>query len=347
MMRKKHALAFGAFASMLLMLGSMPVQAGLDFTTLLTEGENGEARYRNDNLYLSTHIGFLAVTNAEGLSEEAMQQDWIDSCTEWTDKSVRWANGMDAVFAEYGEDVRIYQIVCDFDISVKQHEKLLCRQFMKHKNVLDTMYLDSPDVATVVWDGRFTFDLQYNDADMDAVLEDTMLLDLIQTYTTWTEACEQWYTSVNAAEMSAAELATSRQLAGIPSEYDMTMQAYQTAKEIAAQYPDVIEDISPTLQYRDAANAAYRAVSAWKYVGDINNDVCIDASDAAELLTATTKMGAGGDSGLSELQMENADVNADGIIDASDAAWLLQYAAEAGSGSNVGSLAEFLFSQAR
>lgn len=78
-------------------------------------------------------------------------------------------------------------------------------------------------------------------------------------------------------------------------------------------------------------------------LGDVDENGTVDASDAAAILTAAAKMGAGEDSGLTNVQKAKADVNADGEIDASDAALILQYAAEVGSGNDVGSLDEFLF----
>lgn len=77
-------------------------------------------------------------------------------------------------------------------------------------------------------------------------------------------------------------------------------------------------------------------------LGDVDENDTVDASDAAAILIAAAKMGAGEDSGLTNVQKAKADVNADGEIDASDAALILQYAAEVGSGNDVDSLAEFI-----
>ena len=73
------------------------------------------------------------------------------------------------------------------------------------------------------------------------------------------------------------------------------------------------------------------------YLGDVNRDGSIDATDAAAVLKMASEIGSGS-------QVENntaADVNADGSINALDAAFILQYAAYAGAGGEL-SFEEFL-----
>ena len=67
-------------------------------------------------------------------------------------------------------------------------------------------------------------------------------------------------------------------------------------------------------------------------LGDLDADGSVNATDAAMLLCAAAASGAGGDSGLNEMQIAAADLNSDNTYDALDAAIILQYAAYAGAG---------------
>ena len=86
---------------------------------------------------------------------------------------------------------------------------------------------------------------------------------------------------------------------------------------------------------RGGAEAPDRAL------GDLNGDSTVNASDAAVVLIAAARIGAGNDSGLTVDQLLCADVNGDTIVNASDAAIILQYAAKIGAGGE-GTLAEYL-----
>ena len=77
-------------------------------------------------------------------------------------------------------------------------------------------------------------------------------------------------------------------------------------------------------------------------LGDVNQDGTINAKDAAEVLVASAKIGAGLSSDLTEEQEKNADVNHDGNVNAKDAALILTYAAEIGAGSFTGTMEEFM-----
>ncbi len=74
---------------------------------------------------------------------------------------------------------------------------------------------------------------------------------------------------------------------------------------------------------------------ATDYLGDVNGDRVINASDAALVLIAAAKLGAEGISGLTEAQEKAADVNMWGDVNASDAALILQYAAIGGTGEDM------------
>ena len=76
-------------------------------------------------------------------------------------------------------------------------------------------------------------------------------------------------------------------------------------------------------------------------VGDVNLDGKVDSSDAADLLIALARMGAGEDSGMNDAQLAVADVDGNGTLNAADATVILQYAAYIGAGGALG-LEEFL-----
>lgn len=67
-------------------------------------------------------------------------------------------------------------------------------------------------------------------------------------------------------------------------------------------------------------------------LGDLNADGAVDATDAAALLIAAANVGAGNDSGLTDVQETAADLNGDGTFDASDASLIMMYAAYTGAG---------------
>ena len=77
-------------------------------------------------------------------------------------------------------------------------------------------------------------------------------------------------------------------------------------------------------------------------LGDVNLDKTIDASDAADVLIAAARIGAGDDAGLTAQQSALADVNSDGSVNAGDAAVILSYAAELGAQTFTGTLEEYL-----
>ena len=77
-------------------------------------------------------------------------------------------------------------------------------------------------------------------------------------------------------------------------------------------------------------------------LGDLNGDQTVNASDAALLLIAAARIGAGEDSSLTKEQEIAADVDYDRRINASDSANILIYAANAGAGSFSGTLAAFM-----
>ncbi len=81
------------------------------------------------------------------------------------------------------------------------------------------------------------------------------------------------------------------------------------------------------------------------YLGDLDTNGDVNASDAAVILEAAATAGANkGGTGLSVSKETAADVNQDGMIDATDAAIVLQYAAYTGTGG-TDSLAEYIASR--
>lgn len=68
-------------------------------------------------------------------------------------------------------------------------------------------------------------------------------------------------------------------------------------------------------------------------LGDVNNDMQVDAADAAEVLTASAELGGG--ASVDEAFLIYADANEDGTMDASDATEILIYAARKGVDQNI------------
>ncbi len=83
-------------------------------------------------------------------------------------------------------------------------------------------------------------------------------------------------------------------------------------------------------------NVTVKSADEVDYLGDINRDDKVDASDAAMILTAAAADGAGSDTGLDAAQITDMDVDFDGDFDAADAAIVLTYAAYTGSGGTLG-----------
>ena len=77
-------------------------------------------------------------------------------------------------------------------------------------------------------------------------------------------------------------------------------------------------------------------------LGDLNGDGIENSSDAALILIAAAKSGAGESIDLSELQTLIADVNSDGVINASDASLVLIYAAKVGAEDYSDTLLQFV-----
>ena len=103
-----------------------------------------------------------------------------------------------------------------------------------------------------------------------------------------------------------------------------------------ATYPDY------TVQFFRSGFPDDLAQEASSLPGDVNLDGAVNATDAAEILIAAAKSGAGEDSGLNAQQKLNADVNADSEINAGDAATVLMYAAAVGAGEEETKIEEFV-----
>lgn len=67
-------------------------------------------------------------------------------------------------------------------------------------------------------------------------------------------------------------------------------------------------------------------------MGDVNQDMKIDSSDASVVLSAYASFSSGQGYHLTDKQMECADVNHDGTVDSSDASRILEYYANLSSG---------------
>lgn len=60
-------------------------------------------------------------------------------------------------------------------------------------------------------------------------------------------------------------------------------------------------------------------------IGDVNNDLAVDASDASMVLAEYSRLSTGGDSSFTDKQIISANVNKDSAIDAADASDILVY----------------------
>ncbi len=129
--------------------------------------------------------------------------------------------------------------------------------------------------------------------------------------------------------------------------WNTTHYAYLT---FSTNYKDVlIYEISPTdigVAADTDGDGKYETVVAKGEtlsigLGDVNADRLINASDAALVLIAAAKLGAGTDPGLTEVQAANSDVTGEGTINATDAAIILIYAAAVGAGKDVGDIRDF------
>ena len=70
-------------------------------------------------------------------------------------------------------------------------------------------------------------------------------------------------------------------------------------------------------------------------LGDVNADGHIDASDASDLLVASTEKAVGHAIGLTDAQQAAADIDKDGQFDAMDASYILIYSTLSGTGKAV------------
>lgn len=76
--------------------------------------------------------------------------------------------------------------------------------------------------------------------------------------------------------------------------------------------------------------------------GDLDGDGTVNAADAAAILIAAAKIGAGEPPGLTTEQENTADLDDDGSINAADAAIILQYAAAVGAGQSDAKITDFI-----
>ena len=116
--------------------------------------------------------------------------------------------------------------------------------------------------------------------------------------------------------------------------YESTLQ---TTTEAAAS-----TDATQTTAVTEATEPAETEPAEQLIPGDVNDDGIVNASDAAQILIAAAKIGAGKPSDLSVRQWIVANVNYDGTVNASDAALVLVYAAYVGAGGTTSPIDYFL-----
>lgn len=94
----------------------------------------------------------------------------------------------------------------------------------------------------------------------------------------------------------------------------------------SADYDGVIYGLDGSTAQKYAKKYGYKfQADGGCFLGDVNEDGILNASDASAVLVAYSKLAVGDSSGLSETGETAADVNSDSKIDSSDASLLLSY----------------------
>ena len=111
--------------------------------------------------------------------------------------------------------------------------------------------------------------------------------------------------------------------------------------------PEAASDTSTATNYIDEQRS-YVEKYLWDLaqpefrLGDLDGNDTANSADAAVILMAAAEVGAGGKTGFTSLQTEEADINGDQFINSVDAADLLQYAAASAAGNFSGDLLEYI-----
>jgi hypothetical protein len=114
-------------------------------------------------------------------------------------------------------------------------------------------------------------------------------------------------------------------------EYDFMARCTSAVPETNATAGIVSVTFSASPYKYPIASAGHYTLSSAPYP-DINGDGVVNASDAAEILTAASLIGAGMDSGLTAEQERLADADGDGRITATDAALVQAFISSVGIG---------------
>ncbi len=85
-------------------------------------------------------------------------------------------------------------------------------------------------------------------------------------------------------------------------------------------------------KYAETNSIPYVLIGGDATLGDVNGDGSVDATDASDILVASTEKAVGHENALTEAQQKAADVNKDGQFDAVDASYILIYSTRKGTG---------------
>ena len=368
--------SFAVAAAVLLAGSNLPVSARAPYNDIenlkLTEGGSPlqinpefECVYFR-NLNWERDHDFLAVTTAEGLSDEiADENSKIDFVVEWDEYIETSYHSPDSVNVglnqgylmslkkKYGEDCKIYRVQCEFDTDDMYRT---ARQFArKYDTVFDTFMLERQNFGKCNWDGTYALVLNAElteQAQNGTLKRDDLEAMFPDAYEKMRTAPAQYAEKKAAYEAFEKEFSeTAKELAkqgysetdiigkkmhaltaaGVTSPDSWTMAAIDTATSIYLKYRGQLSAFQPNYEIYSFC-AAYRTFSAWDGVGDMNEDGVVNAEDATAILIEAAKGGTGNGT-LTKYDAQFADVNSDGIVNAKDATIILCYSAAKGAGS--------------
>lgn len=250
--------------------------------------------------------------------------------------------------AQYGENAKLYYVHINREF--RSNYYMLARKFMLENDyVLDILEMTIDSYGEGVWNGGMTCHFR-NDGDSDAqtsrfeeILTICGMNEARATYLEWRDAYNSWEASVDIENMTADEIAASREAAGLMTDAEINALGYNVAKTAMAEFGTELDSIAPDISFHYIDHYYYADnKSLWANAGDFNKSSGVDANDAAEILKYTAELGTSASTSLQEGQRDAGDVNCDGYVNAQDAASVLQYAAAAGTTDAEVSWAEIL-----
>ena len=360
---KKSFTSIAAALALLTSITAFPASAdyelaGVNYTDngmweQITEDPITGNAYFNSNSWYPAD-GFLVITKPSGLPDEVSDLDGVENVFTWEEysapspalKTVINSEQLSGIYADYGEDVKLYYVRVEYHGPMNQICKTLQKQY---PSVLGTSKLEYRDTGKCVWNGEFHVGLsqKYNTMfqNMKADEKIPTIRELLpgvmanidtqkNVYSLWKEKYDLWYADNGNKSLTGAALTDS--LKDIATPGAITLHAVEFCKRLYSGNSDDLSSLTPALDISDRTYH-YQIVSSWssKKLGDIDQNGSVNASDASEILIASAKMGTGNDSVFSEETEQYADINGDHKINAKDATIILQYAAARGTGNTM------------